>query len=209
MIVNFCVSYRTRHAGHSRDNLPAWREFPSHVRTGERTGRRVLRATRHAFRRAARRTHAVFLVLRFTVEKEKRRREYTHVCVRACESRAKMARISRVGRNLEFGYCDSLGSTRVRAIYHHRSILSDSISFPVTSTTVRNCIAVSARSRSRKRRFPRGNITRTEKPRRAHRAKRLEAGRRGGGSTGEVDRGPDGARYVIHPRKHMGPIVYP
>jgi len=25
----------------------------------------------------------------------------------------------------------------------------------------------------------------------------------------KVDRGPDGARYVIHPRKHMGPIVYP
>lgn len=29
------------------------------------------------------------------------------------------------------------------------------------------------------------------------------------GESEKVNRGPDGARYVIHPRKHMGPIVYP
>jgi len=37
----------------------------------------------------------------------------------------------------------------------------------------------------------------------------LGANRRRRGREREVDRGPDGARCVIHPRKHMGPIVYP
>jgi len=43
-----------------------------------------------------------------------------------------------------------------------------------------------------------------EKPRLCLGANRSRRGRER-----EVDRGPDGARCVIHPRKHMGPIVYP
>jgi len=120
--------------------------------------------------------------------------------------------IIRANDTKERSHAMGVASSRVRcrfcrALRHRRVTFASSLATFAAATLPDTRILLRLRSTWR---FRRSEQLRQQLPAARYSPRRnLGSNRRTRGRKREAGRGPDGARCVIHPRKHMGPIVYP